>query len=94
MRKVLKRDSTVLAVLRPKDPALALKLAKAALGRKDGEAAMQEILAAQEYTFVGLPSEDGKTLLDPSTYEPIGDIEMGDSFVSWESLQHALGKKN
>lgn len=80
----LKKDGIILAVLRPKDPILAVKLGKSILGRKDGEVAMQEVLAAQEYRFVGLASHDGKFLLDPETFVSVGPIVSGDSFVSWD----------
>lgn len=61
--KVLTKDGVELAVMRPENPQLAMDLAlKLANGpkhasREEAQAALQEILQAQPYTFVGLAGD-------------------------------------
>lgn len=79
------------AVLRPKDPQLALKLAYEALEIADDaerEKAFQQVLHAQPYTFVGLMSTAGKPekkLLDEDGWS-IGSLRPGDSFAPYEDI--------
>lgn len=84
-----------LAVLRPKDPQLALSLARRAVEIENDEArerAFQEILSTQPYSFVGLVSTAGKPdkkLLDEDGWA-IGSVRPGDSFVPYSQiLAHA-----
>jgi hypothetical protein len=79
------------AVLRPKDPQLALKLAYAAVEIEDDiarEKAFQEVLNAQPYSFVGLMSTAGKPdkkLLDEDGWA-IGSMRPGDSFAPYAQI--------
>ena len=85
------KDGGKLAVLRPKDPALALQLARAALEIEDDaarEKAFQEVLNAQPYSFVGLMSTAGKPekkLLDEDGWA-IGSLRPGDSFAPYADI--------
>jgi hypothetical protein len=85
------KDGDKLAVLRPKDPQLALKLAYAAMEIEDTDAqnkAFQEVLNAQPYSFVGLMSTVGKPdrkLLDEDGWA-IGKVRPGDSFVPYAQV--------
>lgn len=94
--KVLKKDGVEMAVMRPKDPELAIKMAKEAVGLpfKEGQKAMNAILEAQPYTFVGLAADTGKMptpLLDPDDHEKIvGHVQPGDSMVSWPQIKPFL----
>jgi len=82
-----------LAVLRPDDPQLALKLAYAASEIEDEEAgqkAFREILTSQPYTFVGLLAQAGRggstvRLLDEAGWS-IGSLRPGDSFVPYSDI--------
>lgn len=85
------KDGDKLAVMRPKDPQLALKLAYAALEIEDKVAqseAFQNVLNAQPYSFVGLMSTAGKPdkkLLDEDGWA-IGTVRPGDSFVPYAQI--------
>jgi hypothetical protein len=90
-RPFLIKDGDKLAVMRPKDPQLALRLAQAAMEIENDDArekAFQDVLNAQPYTFVGLISTDGKPdkkLLDEDGW-PIGRVKAGDSFVPYAQI--------
>jgi len=79
------------AVLRPQDPQLALRLAYAALEIEDDaerEKAFQAVLSAQPYSFVGLMSTAGKPekrLLDEDGWS-IGSLRPGDSFTPYATI--------
>jgi hypothetical protein len=85
------KDGDKLAVLRPKDPQLALKLAYAAAEIEDDgerEKAFQAVLTAQPYSFVGLMSMAGKPekkLLDEDGWS-IGSLRPGDSFAPYAQI--------
>jgi hypothetical protein len=85
------KDGDKLAVLRPKDPQLALKLAYAAMEIADDaerEKAFHEVLNAQPYSFVGLMSTAGKPdkkLLDEDGWA-IGSLRPGDSFAPYKQI--------
>ncbi len=96
--KVLKKDGVEMAVMRPQDPekAIAMGLALVGLPYEEGQKAMDEMLNAQPYTFVGLagvPSNKKQPtpLLDPDDREKIvGYAQPGDSFVSWPQIKPFL----
>jgi len=69
-----------LAVIRPKDPKIALALSKTALDAND-EKLFQSMLEAQDYTFVGWLEVGGKRIIDKGGKE-IGELQPGDSFVT------------
>ena len=75
-----------LAILRPKVPALALKLARELVGKED-DAAFQAILSQQEYRFVGwlaIGNEtDQRKVLNPVTGN-LEELQPGDSMVEGE----------
>jgi hypothetical protein len=73
-RPFLIKDGDKLAVMRPKDPQLALRLAQAAMEIENDDArekAFQDVLNAQPYTFVGLISTDGKPDKKDGTIGPV-----------------------
>lgn len=79
------------AVLRPEDPRLALKLTDAALEIEDDderEKAFRAVLGAQPYSFVGLLSTVGKPekkLLSEDGWA-IGSVRLGDAGVSYAEI--------
>ncbi len=86
----------LMAVMRPRDPALALKLTrewqarvkKERLSEHEAQEAFNRILQAQDYMFVGINSPDGEpVLVSPDTGKVIGKLEPGDSFIPYEDLQ-------
>lgn len=94
----------VLAVLRPKDPKLAVKVARKIAKKQQrrtitaGEAnrQFQAMLGQQEYRFVGIldkkkPPRKGvaPNVLDPRTGLPIDRLQLGDSFVPYHVLKAA-----
>lgn len=97
---MLPDNGTAMAVLRPADPELALKLtvewSDRVVREKLSPAASQEafdaILRAQEYTYVGAVRAGGSDLVDPETGEPCGVILPGDSLVPYESLTKMVKK--
>lgn len=90
-------ENPELAVIRPRDPALALETAKRiaaehAAGRLSDEEAdrqFNEMLRAQPYTFVGLVRGGSSEVLDPRTGLTIGHVEPGDSFIAPSDLRPA-----
>ena len=81
------------AILRPEDPALALRLTEEwkakhsdrNTARVPPQEEFNAILAAQKYTFVGFMSDDGKKLVDENGVE-VGELKVGDSLVGAEAL--------
>jgi hypothetical protein len=93
----IQMNPEAIAVLRPKDPALAVKAArkiakKERLGtihRAEANRRFQAMLKLQEYRFVGiLEKKKSKKprILDPRSGEPIDHLKMGDSFVPYKEL--------
>lgn len=88
----VKREGAQIAVVRPQDPALALRLAREAKNDDD----FQKVLQAQRYFFVGLLANrvvgsrakivTTPVILCPITSKPVGDVLPGDSFVSYPEL--------
>jgi len=83
----LRRQGVDLCVMRPRDPALAIRLSLAAKGQLD----FNSVLRAQEYFFVGLaghePGAKGKPyVLHPVTLEVIEEVRPGDSFVDYHVM--------
>lgn len=79
-----------MAILRPQDPKLAIRLARKAKTSED----FQAILESQEYTYQGAAArladdpnvKHGIAIVDPSTMQKIGDSQPGDSFVGLQEL--------
>lgn len=99
-RRALIKNGRMLAVIRPKDPQLALSLTKEfqdTLEERtpaENELAFNEILRAQEYQFVGIAEgfqhkEQVCGLLNRKG-ERIGKFEPGDSFVDYVQLMQSL----
>lgn len=95
------RDGDRIAVLRPDDPQLALRLAQEALDEQEDkspeerERQFQAILEAQPYRFVGCMATTGKPhpkLLDANGW-PVGHVRPGDSFTPWQQVVDA-GRKS
>ena len=90
--KILKKNGERMVVIRPHDPALAIRLAEEALRENDNEK-FQAITQAQDYKFAGYLSESS-----PGTPPVIVDdhgrvveaVQKGDSFVS----ESAIALKN
>lgn len=103
-RRFMMRDGKIMAVLRPQDPALAMKMAddcveadrKGTRTPEESESAFAAILHAQPYTYVGIAehpqhkSTSLPRLLDRDSREPIGHMQPGDSFASLEQVEEAF----
>jgi hypothetical protein len=92
--QVLTKNGSPVAIMRPLNPELALRLvAEIPNGTQHEEAQrrFEEIFHVQPYCFMGLaarPNGDGKIyLLDPRTGKRIGTVQPGDSFVDYEAMQ-------
>jgi hypothetical protein len=89
----------ILAVLRPKDPKLAIKTARkiakkerlGTINKVESNRRFQAMLGQQEYRFVGVLEEKSKKprILDPRTGEAIDHLRLGDSFVPYMQLVRA-----
>ncbi len=99
-RRAIKKAGEYLAVLRPEDPVLALRLASAHVDRvnkaiADGAPMSPEamkkdwndVLAAQPYRYLGLLGE-GRRILDRHGWS-IGKLQRGDAFVAYSEVQRA-----
>lgn len=94
--KIVVKDGKPLAVLRPADPALALRLAESLIGKKGPEVdeAWGRILSAQPYKFVGWAAKPSavRTALGkrPQIVDENGNVidelRVGDSFVVGEMV--------
>lgn len=69
-----------LAVIRPKNPEVALALAKTALDNQD-QKLVDSMLEAQDYTFLGWLEVGGENIIDKDG-KPLGKPQPGDSFVT------------
>lgn len=69
-----------LMVVRPDDPAEAVKRAQAALKANDSEA-LSAIVADLPHVFVGFYGEDKRSVLDEAG-NVLGTIKPGDSFIT------------
>jgi hypothetical protein len=91
------KDGDKIAILRPDDPALAIKMAYATQEIEDDaerERAFKNILRAQPYAFVGLVSTVGKPdrkLLNEHGWA-IGTCKPGDSMVPYRQILEASAK--
>lgn len=77
-----------LAVLRPADPAKAIEMSKALLGKsyEEGQRGFNELLNSQPHTFMGLLGKK-RTIVDSvKRYKKIGKVKPGDSFVDYAEL--------
>jgi hypothetical protein len=81
-KKFLVKDGHWLAVLRPVDPKLAIKLAHDLIGKQAHEE-FQEILTKQPYQFIGYASRKGIDVLDGDG-KVIDRLRVGDSFAHGE----------
>ncbi len=69
-------------MIRPKDPALALKLARTALDENDGKL-FDSMIEANDYTFVGWLEQGGERIIDKQGKE-IDKLQPGDSFITFK----------
>lgn len=83
-------DGKPLAVIRPDNPALAIRLANEALAKQDGHAFERILVDVQasgsRYTFAGWLSKDRSHVVD-ETGKRIDTLKPGDSFVDSDALQ-------
>lgn len=96
---LIDRGDGPLAIVRPKDPRLAIRLALQAKTDED----FQAILESQEYTYQGAAArlasdpkfKHGVAIVDPSTMEKIGDARPGDSYVGLQEVlaNHAASQE-
>ena len=84
MKHALKYGKKV-AVIRPSDPAKALRIAEECLASKDSERFDNLPAEVGEYTFVGYLAENGLKVLDDRG-KAVGTLKPGDSFVDPEGL--------
>lgn len=96
---LIDRGDGPLAIVRPKDPRLAIRLALQATTDED----FQAILESQEYTYQGAAArlasdpkfKHGVAIVDPSTMEKIGEARPGDSYVGLQEVltNHAVSQE-
>lgn len=77
-----------LAVLRPKDPALALRLTEEFKATGGSKKEFDRILKAQSYTFVGFAGQKGVLLNEKGA--ALGRLEQGDSLILAKDVQKCL----
>lgn len=92
--EVITTEGKALAIIRPLDPALALKLVDEipkGIPHEEAERRFHAILETQPYRFMGLAARatggGAPAILDPKTLKRIGTIEPGDSFVDYETAK-------
>jgi hypothetical protein len=90
----LTKYGKTLAVIRPLDPALALRLVSEipeGTPHEEAEKRFDAILEAQPYRFIGLaakPNGGGPPfILHPRTLDRIDCVNPGDSFVDYDAMQ-------
>ena len=95
--KFVQRNGGLVAVIRPADPALALRLTAEWKVRvesgayptaEEQEEAFREILEHQPYQFIGLQGKSDRVL--DKAGNRLGKIKPGDSFVSFEQLMQSM----
>lgn len=79
-RKFLVRAGELVAVVRPENPRLAMRLAQEAIDADD-MAQFERILMQQKYTFLGYAARDDGEILDGAR-RVIGTVADGDSLLN------------
>jgi hypothetical protein len=80
-----------MAVVHPKDPELALRIARGALARNDKEAFAKLPEAVRDYTFSGYLTLTGYVAdLDG---EILGNVQRGDSFILFQEDEFTIGQE-
>lgn len=82
---VIADDGRPTLVIRPKDPAFALAIAKAALANPTETRILDELPGAQQYTmmgFMGRNRKTGKFCIVDALCGYVAELEPGDSFVT------------
>ena len=92
-------DGKRMAIIRPLDPALALRLVSEIADGTPHEESIRrfdDILTAQPYRFIGLAAHpQGNSppwILHPETRKRIGKVEPGDSFVDYDTMAQGFVK--
>lgn len=88
-------EGMLMAVIRPKDPGLAIEAARKVaedqnlglISRDEAHSRFNEILSMQEYTFLGLLGPKQEVLDQEGNV--IGQMQPGDSFVPYTQLAAA-----
>ena len=80
------KDGLPLMVIRPKDPAMALRIAKIAFEKQDMDLLdrLPNEVGADSYTFLGYAARDkrGRSAIVTKEGVWVGELEPGDSFVT------------
>jgi hypothetical protein len=87
--EVLMRNGKEMAIIRPLDPALALRLVGEipnGTPHEESKRAFDAILDAQPYRFIGMATKGGY-IIHPQTGARIGKLQPGDSFVDYDQMQ-------
>lgn len=79
----------MLAVLRPPPEVLPGLMERARAAAAESQDAFNALLAESPRTFVGVLGE-GQRVLDPMTMTDLGGLCVGDSFVDYTELVHAM----
>ncbi len=94
--EVMMKGGSKMAILRPLDPALALRMVDEipnGLAHEEADKRFNAILDAQPYRFIGMakkpaPGDQGAgIILEPATLKRIGTMQPGDSFVDYDVMQ-------
>lgn len=91
--QVMVKGGKQMAIIRPLDPALALRLVSEipeGTPHEESKERFDRILDAQPYRFMGLaskPVEGMVWILHPQTLKRTGKVEPGDSFVDHDVMQ-------
>jgi len=83
---ILIKDGLPLGVIRPKDPAMALRIAAIAFEKQDADlmARLPEEVGADSYTFLGYAARDkkGRSAIVTKDGVWVAALEPGDSYVT------------
>jgi hypothetical protein len=83
---IIVKDGLPLMVIRPKDPVMALRIAKIAFEKQDMDLLdrLPNEVGADSYTFLGYAAQDkkGKSAIVTKDGVWVGTLEPGDSFVT------------
>lgn len=91
---VIADDGRPTLVIRPKDPRLALAIAKVALANPTETRILDELPSAQQYTMVGYMGRNRKTgrfCIVNALCAYVGELEPGDSFVTTDGAVPEVG---
>jgi hypothetical protein len=88
--EVLVRGGKRMAILRPFDPVLKMKMVDAipqGVPGPETDRAWEECLNAQPHRFMGMACKGQPFILDPVSLKVTGKFEPGDSFIDYDELQ-------